>query len=335
MSQLAQNTSLSLPARLLCYLGPPSVILLTTYVSPRTALLSPLAFVPTALCFRKWLQSNERNPSRRGELEPMLWTYAAAGTLGLAGAGLVQIVISKGVAAVLFSSPELRTEFWEEFARSTVAGLTADQLTRRAEIASSWQNWVFNALLTFVSAGLVEETVKYLPIIYARRRGTPKERGQRNRAYLDYALASALSFGLIETIGYMYVSCESANEALGKSVLTLIARVVIGQVGHLSIAALTALRAIRRDYYGDKLSWWRVVGPSVLLHGTYDFIAMSGSALEGNVGWIQPTGMKIVAVVGLITSLVASSLWQVNKEWKALEIRDQVVKFSEDESIEL
>ena len=333
MSRSAQHTSISLPARLLCYLGPPSVILLTASLSPRTALLSPLSFVPTALFFRNWRQSNKIDSARRGELEPIVWTYAAAGTLGLASAALAQVVICKGVSAILFRSDQVRAEFWEEFTRTTIAGLTADQLARRNELAASWENWVFNATLTFVSAGLVEETLKYLPIAYARRKGTAKERGQRDRAYIDYALSGALSFGMIETIGYLYISSESAGEAVFKSILNLFARVVIGQVGHISVAALTALRAIRRDYYGENLSWWRVVGPSILLHGTYNFVAMTGSTLEGNVGWIQPTGTKVVTVgLGLIISLVSFSVWQVCREWKSLEFQDHILKSFGDKS---
>ena len=324
---------MSLPARLLCYLGPPSVILLTATFSPRAALLSPLAFIPTALLFRKWQKCTKTNSSRRGELEPMIWTYVAVGTVGLTGAALIQMAITKGASAVIFKTHVASTEFWKEFTRSTVTDMTTDQLARRAELAASWENWVSNAVLCFISAGFVEETLKYLPIAYARRWGTAKQREQRTRAYIDYALAGALSFGMIETIGYLYISCDSANETLAKSVLTLLARVIVGQVGHLSVAALTALRAIRRDYYGDKLNWLEVVGPSILLHGTYNFLAMSGSTLEGNVGWIQPTGVRIVTMgFGLITSLVASTVWQVDREWKSLEIRDRFIKPSEDES---
>ena len=329
MSQLAHHTFISLPARLLCYLGPPSVILLTASASPQAALLSPFAFVPTGLLFRKWQQSSKTNPSRRGELEPIIWTYAAVGTLGLTSAALLQMAITKVVSVAIFRSSLLGKEFWEEFARSTVTGLTADQLVRRAELAASWQNWVFNAVLTFVSAGLVEETLKYLPIAYARRRGTAEEREKRNRAYIDYALAGALSFGMIETIGFLCASCEGTNESLAKSTLNLLARVIIGQAGHLSVATLTAIRAIRRDYHGDKLSLLGVIGPSVLFHGTYDFVAMTGSTLEGNVGWIQPNSVRIVAVgLGLIISLVALTTWHVKREWKALDIRDRLFKKS-------
>jgi RsiW-degrading membrane proteinase PrsW (M82 family) len=336
MSHPGQNTSLSLSARLLCYLGPLSTILLTAIASPQAALLSPFAFLPTALFFRKWRESNDRNPSSRGELEPMIWTYAAAGTVGLTTVALVQIVICKAATTILFRSGNMGKAFWTEFARSTINGLIADELARRAELAASWQNWAFISIITYVTAGFVEETLKYLPITYARRRGTPKQRQLRNRAYIDYALAGALSFSVVETIAFLYASCEKGHETWAKLVLTLFERIVLGQLGHLSVASLTALRAIRRDYYGDQLSWWGIVGPSVILHGTFDFVAMAGSALEGNVGWIHPTGVRLtVAGIAILTGLVATTVWQVRQEWISLENRDRASKSSKDNSVQL
>jgi hypothetical protein len=333
MSHPGQNTSLSLSARLFCYLGPPSTILLTYFVSPQTALLSPAAFLPTAWFYGKWRDANKINPLRRGELEPMIWTYASAGTLGLAAVGAVQMAIVKAGSAVLFGADSaMKDDFWTEFARSTINGLTADQLKRRTELASSWQNWVFIAGLSFVAAGFCEETLKYLPIAYARRRGTAEQRKPRDRAYIDYAIAGALSFGLIETIGFLNAACKPGHETGPKLALTIFERVV-GQFCHLSVAALTALRAIRRDYYGDPLSWWSVVGPAAILHGAGDFIALGASALEGNVGWIHPTGLRIsTAMFGLYTGLVATAVWQVRREWKALVNRDRISGTSKDDS---
>ncbi|KAF4623989.1 hypothetical protein G7Y89_g14187 [Cudoniella acicularis] len=56
------------------------------------------------------------------------------------------------------------------FGLITVDGMTANELRRRAELAASWQNWVFNGVFMFVTVGLAEETLKHLPITYARRR---------------------------------------------------------------------------------------------------------------------------------------------------------------------
>ena len=254
----------------------------------------------------------------------MIWTYAATGTIGLTTAALLQMIICTTASTFLFGSGSTRKDFWNEFQRSTVVGLTSDELKHRAGLATSWQNWVFNGVLAFVAAGLVEEILKYLPIAYARRRGTAERRRQRDRAYIDYALAGALSFGVVENIGFLYASCEKGHETWPKFVLTLFERVVFGSLGHLLTGALTALRAIRRDYYGDHLSWWGVVGPSVILHGTFDFVAMSFSALEGNVGWIHPTGAQNTTVMfGLLAGLVSNAAWRVRQNWKALEDHDR------------
>ena len=227
------------------------------------------------------------------------------------------MIICGAASRLLFPSNELRETFWEEFSRGTVAGLTRDQLTNRAALAISWPNWVFNGVLTYLAAGLVEETLKYMPIAYARRQGTLEERKQRDRAYIDYALVGALSFGLVESIGFLYAACETGNESGSKLLLTVAERLVAGSLGHLLAAALTALRATQRDFYGKKMSWWQVVGPSVLLHGTFDFIAMSFSALESNVGWVHPVGVRnTVTMIGMIAGVISTAGWWVWQEWK-------------------
>ena len=136
MSHSTRTTSPSLPARITCYLGPPSAILLTSLASPQTALLSPLAFLPTACLFRTWRRSNTAYPSRRAELEPLIWTYAAAGTVGLIAVMLVQMAICSAASTILFigSDDKTKDEFWTEFARSSIDSLSTDELARRADL---------------------------------------------------------------------------------------------------------------------------------------------------------------------------------------------------------
>ena len=136
----------------------------------------------------------------------------------------------------------------------------------------------------------MEEPLKYSSIVYARRRVAGEPGKRRDRAYLDYAVAGALGFGVVEAIGFIYAAVESGGETWLRLMFTLLERVA-GSLVHLLVAALMALRAIRRDFYGDQMSWCAVVGPSISLHGMYDFVALGASALEGNVGWIHPGGM--------------------------------------------
>ena len=116
----------------------------------------------------------------------------------------------------------------------------------------------------------------------------------------------------------------SKDSSPGPIVLTVSEGVVLAFAVHLLAASLTALRAIRRDYYGDKLSWWAVVGPAVLLHGAVNFVALSFGALEGNVGLIRPTNVwNIATMLSLMAVLVAIAAWLVRQDWQTLDDRDE------------
>ncbi|PMD42996.1 hypothetical protein L207DRAFT_509573 [Hyaloscypha variabilis F] len=326
MSQPPPNTTLSLSARLATYLGPPSLILLTSLASPKTGLLTPLAFLPTTYAYRRYTHSSTIHPTRHAPLEPLTWTYLLSGTCGLLGVGLIQMAVVKAVSLLLFyRDPGGSEDFWTEFARTSVQGLSVEELGKRARIAWGWRNWVFNGVLTFVAAGFGEEILKYAPIAYARRRGEREEKKRGSRAYVDYALAGALSFSLIENIGFLYAAVEKGGESWSRLAFSVFERVVVGGMGHLTMSVLTALRATRRDFYGDRLSWWEVIGPAALYHGAFDFLCFSVSAWEGNVGWIHPTSLGATSVMfGSYLGLVASAMWQTRTEWKGLEERDQV-----------
>lgn len=266
MAQPGQNTTLSTSARLFCYLGPPSAILVTFYLSPKAALLSPVAFIPTVWGYKKWQEANAADPSRRADLESLVWTYALTATLGLATASIIQAGIGYGIATLLYGNGEARSFLLQEAMRPTAAGLSPEVIERRAEIASSLRYTTLYVVTLFTAAGAGEELLKVLPILYARRRGTPEQRKPRNRAYLDYAIASSLAFGVVEGLGFLYSSCVNGRETGSKLALTLVERFALGSSGHILMAVLSALRATRRDYYGEtNLSWWKVLGPSIFV----------------------------------------------------------------------
>lgn len=141
--------------------------------------------------------------------------------------------------------------------------------------------------------------------------------------YLDYALTAALSFSTVETLGFMYVASETLHESWPKLLLTLAERMV-GTLGHSTCAALTAMRATRRDCYGEQISWFGVIAPAVFFHGLFDFVAFSASALGGNVGWIHPTGVRDTsALLGACVSVVGAAVWIARREWSNLEERER------------
>jgi RsiW-degrading membrane proteinase PrsW (M82 family) len=265
----------------------------------------------------------------------MLWTFVSAGTLGLTSVALLQMALVKALNPVLFGANKaMAKDFWKEFTRTTIDDLTSSELARRTELASSWQNWAFIFAFSFIGAGVVEEVLKYLPIEYARRRGTAKDRKVQNRAYIDYVMAGALSFSVVEAIGFIYAAGDQGREKWPRMMLILLERIP-GQVGHVAVALLSAVRAIRRDYYGEELSWWRVLGPAVLLHGAADSIFFTASALGGNVGWIHPTGVwTTVSMLGGYIGVVASIVWNVKKGLNDLDQRDLVEEASGNDMVE-
>ncbi|PVH78879.1 hypothetical protein DL98DRAFT_533414 [Cadophora sp. DSE1049] len=98
---------------------------------------------------------------------------------------------------------------------------------------------------------------------------------------------------------------------------------VVGQFGHLSVALLTAVRATWRDFYGEEMKWWQVIGPSVLYHGLSDFLVLGASALESNVGFIHPTDVKMVlSMLGVVSGVWTLAVRQMWKEWTGLDERD-------------
>ena len=218
---------------------------------------------------------------------------------------------------LLWGTSDLRQVYIKEVMRSTIEGITEMDILQRRTLASSWQNWAFITLFSYVLAGFLEEGLKYLPIAYARGQGTQEERRPRNRAYLDYAIASALRLAAAENIVSIY---GVKNEAWPRLLWTITERVAYGSFGHSLTAALTALRAIRRDYYGEKMSWWSVVGPSILLHGTADFVCFAASSMQGNPGWIYPTGVWYnTGMYSTFAGVVGSAIWLARREWRVVK----------------
>lgn len=321
------NTSLSTSARLLCYLGPPATILLTALSSPRTALLTPFAYIPTALGYQAWKRANLADPEPRAKLESLIWTYLTTGTVGMAGVIGTQIAILAATTRILFPDRTTRKAFMNEFARATIQGLSSEEMAARVAFSSSWQNWVLNVVVSFGVAAITEELLKLSPLLYFKRKEKRDGQVLGRRAYLEYAVATALSFGLNEGIGFLAVACESANETGWLLARTVAERLIAGTAAHLLYATLTGLRATRKVVYEARMSWWRVIAPSVFFHGLGNTFVFSLSTLEGNVGWVHPTGLWTqVALYATYFGVNGCAAWLVRKEWRAvraLEVKDE------------
>lgn len=317
MSVAAANAATSVSAKLAVAVIPVITSIIVGFGSLKAAALMPLAFLPTAALYWCWVRANRTNPESRGELEPMIWTYLIVGIGGTLALSIAQLSLYFVLVSVTMGAGA--SEYWVEFLRGTVEGLTPEQKQRRLEIASSWQHWMLTFLFSYVMAGGFEEWLKYLPVLYARKRNQRYEK-RRDLAYIDFALAGALSLVTVECIGYISDTCASDIQGWVEPIVTLAQRLVAGTLGHVLASLLTSLRAVRSDFYGPPMTWIRILAPAVVLHGTANMAVFVSCTMQGHVGWVHPTEM--ISIVGLygnyfcVVGLVGLMVW---REYKTLK----------------
>lgn len=316
MSVAAANAATSVTAKAAVTLVPIITLVIVGLGSLKAAALMPLAFLPTAALYWWWVRVNRMNPENRGELEPLIWTYLIVGIGGTFVLSVAQLSLYFVLVSVTMGPRA--SEYWTEFLRGTVEGLSTEQRQRRFEMASSWQHWMLTFLFSYVMAGGFEELLKYMPVLYARRRDR-QYKTRRDLAYIDYALAGALSLVTVECIGYISDTCASGIQGWAEPLVTLIQRLVAGTLGHVLASLLTSLRAVRSEFYGPPMSWIRIIAPAVVLHGTANMAVFVSCTMQGHVGWVHPTEM--ISIVGLygnyfcVVGLVAFMVW---REYKTL-----------------
>jgi RsiW-degrading membrane proteinase PrsW (M82 family) len=329
MSQ--SSTSLSILGRFLYYLGPPVILYFVYSRSPKVALATPITFIPTAVLYNKWREANITSPSRRGELEPLLWTYVAT------------IIV-----CLIISLPQI----FMLYVLANMFSLADEEMSEFMANTSSWRKWAFLATFTFCTAA-TEEGIKYLSIVYARRRNRQRERSvartekdderrrqtrrfDGDRAYIDYAIACGLGFGIFEAVGYLFGQAHKSNIDF----IRALAERLIGCVGHVTWILPTALRAIRRDFppplppsissasarendNGEakrkpsrKMSWFSVIGPGVLMHWANNFTSFGTMTLM-EAGWISLAQAYSIIFLVMICLYVMAG-WVVRRECRKL-----------------
>ena len=66
--------------------------------------------------------------------------------------------------------------------------------------------------MSFIAASFTEETLKYLPIAYARyRNGHTKQKLEGS--YVDRAIAGALAFGVAGILAFLYAATNSPSDS--------------------------------------------------------------------------------------------------------------------------
>lgn len=310
---IMSRSTISLSARLL--LGTSAIILpfVLARSSIRATTLSLFTLTPTLVFFRLSRAKRQKSPVDRADFELMLWTYFTMASVGFCLSSLLQLAALMGSVHFLLDA-ETKHQFMTEFFRTSLEGLDTEQLKIRASISNTWQNWCINFILFFFIAGFGEETLKFMPIIYARK----KYKG--TSTYIDLAAAGALGYGTMESILFVRLACTTGESGWFEPSLTMLERVVSGSTGHALLSILTALRAIRRDSCGEPTNTWRLLSPSACLHGAFNFFAVSLSTLDGNVGFIRPKGVwKHMAMYCMLAATYAGMLAWMRREWKYIQ----------------
>ncbi len=197
--RFATNAMSATVAKGLRWIGMPAFMGLTTLGAPLVAVALPFIMLPTlgVLYKRHTLPQN-----RQADLNAVTYIYFGS-IFGIAAVLLGQGLLTYAITKPLFGNQA--GVYITELLRNTVKDLTPEQIALRAQLASSWQHWVFLVAMTYGMAGGIEELLKYAPIAYLRRRRQHRpsadERAIPKEVYLQYAVAAALGFSTIGKYG--------------------------------------------------------------------------------------------------------------------------------------
>jgi RsiW-degrading membrane proteinase PrsW (M82 family) len=294
------------------YVAGPLAFASLTYYSPLTAASMPILLSPTF--FAIW-QYRRLPREEAGSSKVAIWTYLGTGVPGLSGAGLIQWGLCTFMFTALFG--DQASEYMQELQRVTLENVSVEIIHARQQMAWTQRYFLGLTIFSYIGSAAVEEAIKYFALRLAIRHARPRHEHE----YLIYAALAGLGFGTIENALVTYASI-TGEETDGMVALGLFERVILASLGHTIMALLTSLQSIRRDSRGEKLTVWRVLARAVAYHGTWNFILMSVSAWNGNVGWIHPTdAASIVFALSSVIALQIKAAWDVLKQLEELKLR--------------
>lgn len=250
--------------------------LLQWLVHPVVALWMPLLFVPTYILWRLW-----RSHYQSVELGLLVRFYSVAFAPGALVVMLVESVVTVLFLFLCFQSyiAQLITGATPSdvggggHAKGHAKSDGSDGIPDGMEFlrfAESPALFVFLFLLSYVSAGVVEESLKYYCARDVKRR-RPSYRVLYG--YGLYAAAAALGFSSIENIGYVLSGAvgKGGDGSVIGVLVNVLGRVCISTPLHVMCGYLIGLQVFRRDVLAEPLSIFKVMGWSVFFHGTFDF----------------------------------------------------------------
>lgn len=308
---------LSLPVNTICGLALLATMGTLLILSPLTAALLPILLLPTVWLFWTW-NASDSGPS--ADAETMAWLYLASGTIGMIAVTMLESMLSYGFAILLFGS-DTKTYLAEWTVQNDDRAHYVDVYSTqhsdvRKQMVSSWQYLLFLVVTSYIAIAMVEEGVKYCSLMVVRR-----YRAVANEAdYITYAMASALGFGTVEGVAFIYQACQSESGPI--IALYVFQRVFLGTPGHAMTNCLLAINVIRRDLRGQHMSLWQVVRLPVFLHGTFDFGLFYITAVNGNIGWVHPeNGISLVLVLALAIGMPLVTCFILRHKTRKYSIR--------------
>jgi RsiW-degrading membrane proteinase PrsW (M82 family) len=302
---------MSYATQIFCVAGLQAFVALA-YYSPPTAASIPVLLSPTFLAI--W-QYHRLPREEAGSSKVAIWTYLGTGLLGLSVAGILQLGLCTLMFRALFGSQA--GDYVEEIQRVTLQNVSIETIQSRQQMAWTPRYLLGLTIFSYIGSAVLEEAIKYFALRLAIRSARPRHEHE----YLIYAALAGLGFGTIENSLVTYASI-TGDETGGMIALGLFERVILASLGHTIMALLTGLQSIRRDARGEKLAIWQVLARAVAYHGTWNFILISVSAWNGNVGWIHPTDVgSVVLALSSVIALQVQAARDVSKQLKELKLR--------------
>lgn len=296
------------------------VLSILIYKQPSQIITLPLVLLPS-LIFFSW---HKQQPLiEETDTKTLLRTSLATGTLGMLVLITVQGIVCYAAYVALFGA-DLKA-YTKEVARdeSELPVLDPEARAKRAAMANDPRYWTAAWFTCFVIAGFMEETLKYTAVVLARRYGP--ETVRRPHSYLPLALAATLGFSTVEGLMNVYFDGRKYTKGklgLNRLVWTVLARTIIGPVGHLLTATLLGINMTVANSGAEETSWLRglleVAPGPIFFHGLFDFAVVAICIRNGHVGWVFPRGRSLVLSIVVAVSIQASLALVILARWERL-----------------
>ncbi|EKX38164.1 hypothetical protein GUITHDRAFT_115711 [Guillardia theta CCMP2712] len=165
--------------------------------------------------------------------------------------------------------------------------------------------YLFIALMAYVIAAGTEESLKYFtPLRFQACRNSSSK-----FVFLVCAVSCALGFSTVENMGYAMGSRgEEGQASLSARAYTAYSRAVVAITAHGVCGGLVGVGLTKKHVLGKSWGFPRILLPSLLVHGTFDFQQLLIAVLVWNV---EVQNICVVVLNSIV--LVGASVWYAVK----------------------